>query len=858
MGSWPPTARFVALLLGGVMHMRHRGFHFGVIVALSSVAVSACGEGGTSAPQPIASIVVSPSSAQLSALQQTTQLTATARTASGSSAAATFTWVSSSPDIASVDANGMVRAVANGTARITASSGAISGGADVIVRQAAARVQLATGGDSIVAGTSRALTAAATDAGNASITTPEVIWTSSDLAVATVSATGVLTARARGQTRITARVDTATASSTVFVRLADLVPGRDTSIAGVVSVRRLEIAKGRTLRLTAHSELRVDESATIDGAVVGDCVAIRVHVLGALVVRGRVDDGCTGAPSAATPVRLVAGGSIMLDSATITGASAIVVTNDTTLQPPPSGTTTFRRRTTASVAQPCNIVSSVIRAAGAPRAKSGAAGSPKGVDGDDGAESSLGCTGTLTLRSSVVRSQSGGDGGQGSSTPGAKGEGGTGGDGGAITIFGDPQLTLDAVAIVTGDGGAGGPAKGGGNGTMPRADGKTGGLAGVPLFASYGRVDVLPGGVDVTLGSSGEGGSATAEGARGTDSSPSAAATAGESATAFAAPGVGLGGLGLPIKIIGDVFRGVPSGQANIRVGGAKAGRGGDASAAPGNGGDGTNKQFPNGAAGGDVSILSPGAGGDVQVLDNSADRNTWVGTPGNSGDGFVDQATGGAGFDNCVLPVGQGGRGGLSGTWNFTSSRPGTSGNGQTGTRGTITIRNALDGGPGGDGVPVGAGGGVKQGNENPPPFAEVLMGVSKALGPPGKPCGLTLTGVSIVTPAGGDPSDHEMFGKLKNTTQLQLGFGAGNSVTVSGNANWPSFTGGIDAAGQLMVNFTGSYAGFTGIGMRFVGRVTMAPNGAPTGLDGTLEVGIDGKLPGGQKATYIIVASP
>ena len=55
------------------------------------------------------------------------------------------------------------------------------------------------------------------DAGGSPIEDPPVTWSSGDEAVATVSATGVVTAVADGETTVSARVDEATGTSAVIV-----------------------------------------------------------------------------------------------------------------------------------------------------------------------------------------------------------------------------------------------------------------------------------------------------------------------------------------------------------------------------------------------------------------------------------------------------------------------------------------------------------------------------------------------------------------------------------------------------------------------------------------------------------------
>jgi alpha-tubulin suppressor-like RCC1 family protein len=87
--------------------------------------------------QEVAAVTVTPATATITALGETVQLAATAQDANGFAVgAAEFAWTSSDESIASVSASGLVTAVANGTASITATAGQVSGVAAVTVNEA--------------------------------------------------------------------------------------------------------------------------------------------------------------------------------------------------------------------------------------------------------------------------------------------------------------------------------------------------------------------------------------------------------------------------------------------------------------------------------------------------------------------------------------------------------------------------------------------------------------------------------------------------------------------------------------------------------------------------------------------------
>ncbi len=170
-------------------------------------------------PNAVASIEVSPSSSTL-AVGASTQLTATARDAAGVPLAGTsFTWSSSNPAIVSVSSSGQATALAGGAAEISASAGGISGRATVTVSggTAVASVSVVPGTGSVQVGQSLQFVATPRDAAGNPLSGRTVTWTSSDPAVATVSADGRAVGVSAGTTvlRATSEGQSGTASLTV-------------------------------------------------------------------------------------------------------------------------------------------------------------------------------------------------------------------------------------------------------------------------------------------------------------------------------------------------------------------------------------------------------------------------------------------------------------------------------------------------------------------------------------------------------------------------------------------------------------------------------------------------------------------
>ena len=103
-------------------------------VVASALAIASC-SGSTDPTLPTVAVVeVIPAAVVLSALGETIQLTAVAKTSTGDQiSGAAFSWGSSDPLVATVDANGLVTAVAVGEAPITATTDGVSGSANILV-----------------------------------------------------------------------------------------------------------------------------------------------------------------------------------------------------------------------------------------------------------------------------------------------------------------------------------------------------------------------------------------------------------------------------------------------------------------------------------------------------------------------------------------------------------------------------------------------------------------------------------------------------------------------------------------------------------------------------------------------------
>ena len=179
--------------------------------ALAGVAlVWACGGDSPTAPpapEPArpTTVTVSPATAPLTALGATVQLMAEVRDQNaGVMAGATVTWSSSDTSVATVNASGLVTGVGEGMATITASAGNVSGSAVVTVMQPVASVEVSPSADTIGLGSTLQLVAEGFDENGDAVESVQFSWESSDVATATVDASGLVTGVAVGAATITA------------------------------------------------------------------------------------------------------------------------------------------------------------------------------------------------------------------------------------------------------------------------------------------------------------------------------------------------------------------------------------------------------------------------------------------------------------------------------------------------------------------------------------------------------------------------------------------------------------------------------------------------------------------------------
>ena len=179
------------------------------------------------------SIVIEPQMVTLMSLGETVQLTATVRDQNGQAVAgAVVNWQSGDEAVATVSAGGLVTAVGNGTAQITARSGNVSSAIEVKVMQSSVSIVIEPQMLTLTSlGETVQLTATVRDQNGQAVAGAVVNWQSGDETVATVSAGGLVTAVSEGVARITAESGHASAAINVKVDIKPSNLERDALVA---------------------------------------------------------------------------------------------------------------------------------------------------------------------------------------------------------------------------------------------------------------------------------------------------------------------------------------------------------------------------------------------------------------------------------------------------------------------------------------------------------------------------------------------------------------------------------------------------------------------------------------------------
>jgi len=284
-------------------------------VGAGSATITATSEGKsgaialtvTAAPVvPVSTVSVTGTATTLT-VGQTTQLSATPRDGHGVALTGrTVTWSSSSPATASVSSTGVVTALAAGTVMINATIDGVVGSMALTISPVAGTVvsvRVTLTSSAVSLGQTTQASAVALDASGNTVSGGSASWTSSNSAVATVSASGVVSAVGAGQATISAVMSGKTGSASLSVSstagsgVAAILPElpRSAPTSAVPSASRvIPVAAGGDLQSALDAaqpgdELRLASGATWTGNFTipsRPCSAVS----GWITVRTDVDD----------------------------------------------------------------------------------------------------------------------------------------------------------------------------------------------------------------------------------------------------------------------------------------------------------------------------------------------------------------------------------------------------------------------------------------------------------------------------------------------------------------------------------------------------------------------------------------
>ena len=175
-------------------------------VAVTATASGVTGRAELSVVLPLpTTVAVSADTLRFTALGQTEQLAVEVREQAGRAMAeALVSWTSGDTLVAVVDSAGLVTAVGAGTTTVSATAGEASGEVVVTVTQAAGSVVVTPASGAVALGDTLRLTAEAFDENGHRVDGAAFAWSSSDVSVATVDASGLVAGVGEGAAAITA------------------------------------------------------------------------------------------------------------------------------------------------------------------------------------------------------------------------------------------------------------------------------------------------------------------------------------------------------------------------------------------------------------------------------------------------------------------------------------------------------------------------------------------------------------------------------------------------------------------------------------------------------------------------------
>ena len=213
--DWVSSDTLVAVVDG-------TGLVTGVAAGDAEVTATTSGVEGSAAlavvtPLPT-TVEMTPDTLAFTAIGETAQISAEVRDQIGRVMdGAEVAWSTSDDGVATVAASGLVTAVDNGSAMVTATAGEASASATAIVRQVVSAVDIDIDSATVLLGDTLRLSAAAADANGHAVAGAEIEWSSSAPEIAPVDEAGLMRGVTRGTTIVTARSGTQGDSATVNV-----------------------------------------------------------------------------------------------------------------------------------------------------------------------------------------------------------------------------------------------------------------------------------------------------------------------------------------------------------------------------------------------------------------------------------------------------------------------------------------------------------------------------------------------------------------------------------------------------------------------------------------------------------------
>ncbi len=297
---------------------RWRSRSLATTVAASALLLGACIE-DFSAPDPtgpVADVLIStiPLNQAMEELfiGTTRQLLAGPQNADGQFVPGhSVTWSSSNETVVSITQAGVATAVSSGTATISATAGGVTGTTEIKVRFPVGQVTVTPAGGTIRREGAIPLTANVVDGGGTPRTNRTVTWTSLSPAVATVSATGLVSGVTDGQAIIRATSEGVSGQATITVFGSPViatitVTPASTVFLGVGMTQQMA-ATARAGSGTIITDANVTWSSSSDAvATVSATGLVTVHSAGSVTITATAD-GISGFSNFNTVASLVSG-----------------------------------------------------------------------------------------------------------------------------------------------------------------------------------------------------------------------------------------------------------------------------------------------------------------------------------------------------------------------------------------------------------------------------------------------------------------------------------------------------------------------------------------------------------------------